>query len=80
MCKYCVNNAVGSMGESLLNSQTDDLAFDTFIDDNMLTTIVTGEGGKILTDGRVVIRYCPMCGEKLKQRVVQKFFKNLFNK
>lgn len=63
ICKYCIGNSKkGILGASL--AQHSGVAM--FVDDIVINTIVMKDDNSILVEVRTPIKYCPMCGKRLK--------------
>lgn len=73
MCKYCEMGDTGLGKKNLIDSQHIDLGIIEGIeinsiiqDENVLSTYLMDECSDVLSEYNIKIKYCPMCGRKLK--------------
>jgi len=83
MCNYCWANRThnANLSMSILKSWDGKkvITMDTYLDDTELTTKLTDDDRALVMSGSFNIKYCPMCGVRLRQRKIIKFVKKIFD-
>lgn len=83
MCNYCWANRSHNANLSLCILKSYDgekvLTLDTYLNDAELTTEITDDGKSLVVIGETNIKFCPMCGQKLNQHRIKKFFKKILD-
>ena len=83
MCNYCWANRTHNANLSVCILKSFDgkkiLTMDTYLDDTELTTEITDDERSLILAGSTNIKYCPMCGQRLNQHRIKKFFKRVLD-
>ena len=83
MCNYCWGNNTHNSNMSICVLKSWDgekvVTLDVYLDDTELTTRITDDNKSLIISGSENIKFCPMCGQKLNQHRIKKFFKKIFN-
>lgn len=84
MCNYCWGNRSHNANLSMCILKGWDgkkvLTLDTYLDDTELTTAITDDDKSLIMSGSFNIKYCPICGIRLHQHRIRKFFKKILDR
>lgn len=80
MCKCCVGNQVkNGFSRNIVENLNGGYDTTVFLDDMVLVSITTDCVGKIVSEVRTPVKFCPMCGQRLKQRPFKQIMAKLRN-
>lgn len=83
MCNYCWANRTHNSNLSICILKSWDgkkiLTMDTYLDDTELTTAITDDDREAVITGSTNVKFCPMCGQRLNQHRIKKFFKKILD-